>query len=229
MSNIQLYQGDCPKMMGELSDKECLDIKIRRLYVEEKCTLRKVGKIIGKDHHYVKRRLEAMGVPIDEKSRKRDPLSIEHRKKISEKHMGIKGYWNGKKMPLITRYKNMLTHTNWNVDLSFLTQFDDIEKLKCLNKMLSRERISVHFDTEKYKKFVEKFYYDENFNKQFEYFTESKNKWDMPSLDHIIPLSKGGTWDLDNLQIISWFENRAKCDMDNDEFNTMIERYFKHL
>ena len=93
--------------------------------------------------------------------------------------------------------------------------------------MLSRDRVSVHFDTEKYKLFIEKFYNDEKFNKQFECYLSSGSKWDMPSLDHIISLSKGGTWDLDNLQIISWFENRAKCDMNNEEFEEMIHKYFK--
>ena len=29
-------------------------------------------------------------------------------------------------------------------------------------------------------------------------------------------------------QIISWFENRAKCDMDNEEFQNMIRKYFQN-
>ena len=129
-------------------------------------------------------------------------------------------------MPIESLYKNMVNHIRWDVDLDFLTKYDDIQRLKCLNKMLTRDRVAVHFDTEKYKLFIEKFYYDTKFINQFECYLESKSKWDMPSLDHIIPLSKGGTWDLDNLQILSWFENRAKCDMNNEEFNMMIEKYF---
>ena len=49
----------------------------------------------------------------------------------------------------------------------------------------------------------------------------------MPSLDHIIPISRGGSWELDNLQIISWFENRAKCDMTQQELYNMINKYWR--
>ncbi len=37
-------------------------------------------------------------------------------------------------------------------------------------------------------------------------------------LDHKIPISKGGTYDIENLQILTWFENRAKCDMTQEEW-----------
>lgn len=197
------------------------------MYVDEKFTLRKVGRIIGKDHHYIKRRLVTMGVEITRKDRKHEPISEETRRKISKSAKGRVPPWTGKKMPKSAIYKNMLTHIRWDISLDFLTQFDNIEKLKCLNKMLFK-RTPENFSTENYKLFITKFYYDEKFNKQFNYFSESKNKWDMPSLDHIIPLSKGGTWDLDNLQILSWFENRAKCNMDNQEFDIMINRYFRN-
>ena len=39
-----------------------------------------------------------------------------------------------------------------------------------------------------------------------------------PSVDHIKPSSIGGTYDLDNLQFLTWFENRAKNDMSMDEW-----------
>lgn len=201
--------------------------EIKRLYVEEKFTLRRVGKAIGKDHHFVKRKLQEMGIEITTKDRTREPITEEHKRKISEKLKGRVGTNKGKKMSIEAKYKNMVAHIQWDVDLVFLKQFDDIEKLKCLNRMLSRDRVSKNFDTNKYKQFIKKFYNDENFNKQFEYYLTSKNKWDMPSLDHIIPISKGGTWDLNNLQIISWFENRAKCDMNNEEFEEKIHKYFQ--
>lgn len=215
--------------MSIMSDNKLLQGEndlIKRLYVEECYTLRKVGRIVGRNHHYVKRRLQEMGIEITQKGRKRDPFSEQHNKKISAASKGRPCFWGGKHMPLESKYKNMFTHIQWDVDLAFLMKFDNIEKLKQLNKLLTRNRVSVHFDTEKYKLFIEKFYYDERFNRQFNYYALSKNNWDRPSLDHIIPLSKGGTWDLDNLQIISWFENRAKCNMCEDEFEFMIKRYF---
>ena len=234
ISNIQSIQNNCCENAKDICDTNTnmtqiknLDEEIKRLYVDEKFTLRKVGRIIGKDHHYIKRRLVTMGIEITRKDRKHEPISEETRRKISKSTKGRVSSWTGKKMPKSAIYKNMLTHIRWDISLDFLTQFDNIEKLKCLNKMLFK-RTPENFGTKNYKLFITKFYYDEKFNKQFNYFSESKNKWDMPSLDHIIPLSKGGTWDLDNLQILSWFENRAKCNMDNQEFDIMIDKYFRN-
>ena len=119
----------------------------------------------------------------------------------------------------------MQAHMKFSVELEFLKRFDDIERLKCLNKLITRDRVKIHFDMEKYKAFVEKFYEDKEFIRRFEIYSETKNKWDLPSLDHIIPLSKGGTWDLENLRIISWFENRAKCDLTIEEFDSLVKRY----
>ena len=105
-------------------------------------------------------------------------------------------------------------------------KFEDIEKLKMLNGMLTRKRVSEHFDTEKYKDFIEKFYNDKSFQKCYENFLNTGNKYDKPQLDHIMPLSRGGTWNLDNLQIISWFENRAKCDLTEEEFEEFKKKYW---
>ncbi len=198
----------------------------KRLYVDECYTLRMIAKKFNTNHHFVRRRLVEMGVGITNKGRAREPFTYEHRKRISEKAKGRPSYWKGKKHTKRMLYLNMLAHMQWTVDLDFLMQFDDIERLKVLNRLLTRARISEHFDTAKYMRFIEKFYHDEKFIRQLELFTESNNKYDRPSLDHIIPLSRGGTWDLDNLQIISWFDNRAKCDMTQDEYEAMKKRYW---
>lgn len=198
----------------------------KRLYEEEGYTLRMIAEKFSTNHHFVRRRLVEMNVEITQLGRKRKPFSEEHKKKISMATKGRSVPWKGKKMPRILVYKNMLTHLKWNVTLDFLLQFENINKLKCLNRMLSRDRISVHFDSEKYQQFIEKFYYDESFNRQFEIFQNSDNKYDRPSLDHIIPLSRGGNWELKNLQIISWFDNRAKADMTQEEYDEMRKKYW---
>ena len=51
-----------------------------------------------------------------------------------------------------------------------------------------------------------------------------------PSLDHIIPISQGGKSCFDNFQILTWFENRCKNDMTQEEWDKIknnIWRYFR--
>jgi 5-methylcytosine-specific restriction endonuclease McrA len=117
----------------------------------------------------------------------------------------------GTRQSIDTLYKNMKNHLHWNIELDFLKQFQDFNKLKAVNRLLNRDRVSVNFDDKKYKDFVCKFYYDAQFNNVYRlYLDNNKSSWAMPSLDHIVPLSRGGTWELDNLQVLSWAENRAK-------------------
>lgn len=211
--------------MFELNKDE-LNREIKRLYVEEKYSMRKIGRILKRDHHYIKRRLEEEGIEITQRGRIRDPFSDETKRKMSEKAKQRGANNQGVKMSIKAVYKNMRAHLKYDIELDWLMQFKNIEKLKCLNKILSRDRVCIHFNSEKYKMFIEKFYYDTNFNKQFEIYCVTRDKWDLPSLDHVLPLSKGGTWDLDNLQIISWFENRAKCDLQMKKFEELIRKYF---
>ena len=199
----------------------------KRLYVEEGYTLRMIAEKFNINHHFVRRRLIKMGIEITREGRIRKPFTEEHIRKISETSKGRPGFWKGKKLPKHTLYLNMLSHMHWEVDLAFLVQFDDVERLKALNKLLTRNRVSEHFNTDKYKRFIERFYSDETFIRQMQLYQESGNKYDRPSLDHIIPLARGGTWDLDNLQIISWFDNRAKCDMTQEEYDAMKEKYWR--
>lgn len=221
--------------MNQMKEATAMYEEMKRLYVQEGYSLRQIADTFGTNHHFVKRRLVEAGVDVSKgnwkhkphsSGYKRKPFSAEHRRKLSESSKGRPCVWKGKKMPKASLYKNMLNHIRWDVSLDYLQQFNDIERLKALNKLLSRDRVAVHFDTDKYKQFIDRFYYDESFNKQFDVFQSTGNKYDRPSIDHIIPLSRGGTWDLENLQIISWFENRCKCDMTPDEYNDMVRKYF---
>ena len=122
-------------------------------------------------------------------------------------------------MPLESLYKNMRAHLKYEVSLDFLQQYE-IEKLKCLNKLIVRgDRISKEFDAEIYMNYIKKFYHDTKFNRVYDIWSNSdKNKWALPSLDHIIPLSRGGDNSLNNLQVLTWFENKSKFTMTQEEW-----------
>ena len=81
-----------------------------------------------------------------------------------------------------------------------------------------------------YVEFIEKFYNDDQFNSIYNKWVHSgKQKYFMPSVDHILPKAKGGTNAVDNLQILSWFENRCKNDMSQEDWNILknnIQEYF---
>ena len=75
-----------------------------------------------------------------------------------------------------------------------------------------------------------KFYDDIQFNRIYKIWVDSNfEPYKRPSLDHIVPKAKGGTNDLENLQFLSWFENRCKNDMTQLEWNEIkknINKYF---
>ena len=198
-------------------------LDIIKLYTVDMWTLRMIADKYNTDHHRIKKVLTKHGIEITRNGRKRKPFTNEHRKRISEATKGRASWSIGKKMPRDAVLKNMLAHLQWNVELDWLRKFD-IDKLKILNGMLSRKRDSVNFNTEKYIDFVEKFYNSQCFNDSYNlYIKYNKNSWFKPSLDHIIPVSKGGTYEFDNLQILTWAENRAKCNMNSYEWNLLIE------
>jgi hypothetical protein len=50
-----------------------------------------------------------------------------------------------------------------------------------------------------------------------------------PYIDHITPKSKGGTNALSNLQFLSWFENRCKNDMSQEEWDEMKSNILEYF
>lgn len=168
----------------------------------------------------IKRRLIANGVTITRKGRVKRVFTEQHRKNISE---GCKGRisWNkNKKMHKKLLYKNMSAHLKYNINLKWLIKFDDIEKLKFLNRVISRHR--KYFNRQRYYHFIEKFYKDKIFNKIYKkWLLSNQNRWLRPSIDHIKPRSRGGGFDIINLRFVTWFENRAKADMNLEEWENI--------
>lgn len=113
-----------------------------------------------------------------------------------------------------------------NIDASFFQNFNDMEKLRMLSCFASRLEPK---NDDFYIKFINKFYNDEKFNIILSEYRKTKNRLKKPSVDHIIPVSKGGTNDLDNLRFITYFENLARNNTDLEEWEEIkknIGEYF---
>lgn len=180
------------------------------------------------DHHKIKRILEKENIKITRRNTLKK-FTQEHKDKISSACRGRKVWSTGKKMPMDSRFKNMKNHLKYDVDLVWLSGFDDIEKLKYLNHSISRKRDYAGFTTEIYQQFIERFYYDKKFNILYKKWIETKDKWIKPSLDHVESKARGGTLLLNNLQFISWFENRAKVDIPQCDWDIMKKRVKYYL
>lgn len=190
--------------------------KIIKLYVDDCYTLRRIAEEFNTNHHMIKRILIKNNIEITQKGRKRKPFSDEHKRKISEATKGRKSYWQGKKMPEESVRKNMVSHMYFNITIDDIKEYTDFDKLKFLTRSISR--YLKHFDTkEKYLGYIDKFYHDNKFNIIYlTWIKNNKNKWYMPSLDHKKSKSNEGNYELDNLQFLTWFENRAKAEMNQD-------------
>lgn len=127
-------------------------------------------------------------------------------------------------------YNNMAKHLRFDIDHKWLMQFEDINKVKVLNRCISMRDKRWRMNTEWYKEYLLKFYYDNQFNLIYKKWIElGKSYYLRPSIDHINPKAKWWENDLDNLQFLTWFENRCKNDMTQTEWNLLkknINHYF---
>lgn len=117
------------------------------------------------------------------------------------------------------------------VDVSdeYLNQYEDFEKFLLIHKALIRTSGNdgqyYKNNNNEYKQIIDYFYHDEQFNAVYDFWLshqladETFYDWAKPSLDHIIPSSKGGTNTLNNFQFLTTFENLAKRDMTMTEWN----------
>lgn len=125
------------------------------------------------------------------------------------------------------KIRAFLASARKEIDEDYLYSFNDFEKFLFIHKMLTHIKDNYYgtkCNIEEYKKAIEYFYNDIQFNKVYSFWKgEEKGStfYDLakPSLDHILPLSKGGTSELKNLQVLTVLENLMKRDMTMEEWN----------
>lgn len=173
-------------------------------------TMRSIACGLGTNHKRISRILKRNGVEV-------------------RKAKNIRGY---RKFPCAKELlcNNMLTHLRFNVTMEWLLQFDDMEKLKTLNKCITNREGRFDEDDEWYIHYIEKFYFDPQFNLVYSrWIASGKQRYLKPSVDHIHPRSLQGGNDLDNLQFLSWFENRCKNDMSQEEWDAIKQNMQEYL
>jgi len=196
-----------------------MEKEVIKLYTEEKETLRFIADKFNTNHHKIKRILLKNWIGINNKDRKKRILTEEHKNKIWQSSKWRKSrLWMKATEDL--RRKNMIWHLKRNIALDDIKKYDDIDKLIFLNNVIWRHR-KYFLSSKKYIAYLDKFFYNDLFNKLYIQWIDSwKCKWRMPSLEHILPISRWWTFDLDNLTFTTWFENRAKAEMTLDEWNS---------
>lgn len=109
------------------------------------------------------------------------------------------------------------------IEREYLESFDDFDKFLFIHKAI-RSTVGIELLSKvQYKEYINYFYFDSQFNMIYNFWKKQERNntfydWAKPSLDHIIPRSRGGRNEKENLHFLTVFENLAKRDMTLDEW-----------
>lgn len=182
---------------------------ICRMYEQGK-SMRQIALAFNTNHKLISRILKSKNIQI------RKPLNLRGKKKFKTNKERL--------------YNNMATHLRFDITFEWFIQFDDVEKIKLLNDCITDRSGRWSENITWYKNYIIKFYGDKQFNYIYnEWISSGFEKYKKPSLDHIISKSQGGTNNIDNLQFLSWFENRCKNDMSQKEWDVLKKNINKYI
>lgn len=187
-----------------------MDVDLIVELYEKGDSMRSIADKLGTNHKLISRILKKSGVQT------REPKNLRGVKKFN--------------CEIERKYHNMATHLRFDVSVEWLMKFNDFDKLKLLNEVITNRSGRWDVSSTWYVNYIERFYGDEQFNIVYERWIDSgKERYKKPSLDHIVPKAKGGNNDIENLQFLSWFENRCKNNMSREDWDNLklnIQEYF---
>lgn len=142
------------------------------------------------------------------------------------KHNGYETYERGKKPPLSDDAKKKMMQAKFHEDdLIDLSGYDDYAKISFLSRRFSHYKWKWDLTFAR-TEFFDYFYHDEQFNHVFDVWVANEHhKLLTPSFDHIVPLTQGGDSSLTNLQCLPVWENRAKYNFSQDEWQAFKDRF----
>lgn len=135
------------------------------------------------------------------------------------KQYGYKTYARGKKPPLSNDAKKRMMQAKFHEDeVIDLSGYDDYAKISFLSRRFSHYRWKWELTFSR-SQFFEHFYHDRQFNQVFDVWqAHERHALLTPSFDHKTPLTQGGDSSLENLQCLPVWENRAKYNFSQDEW-----------
>lgn len=153
--------------------------------------------------------------------------------KIRFTYLNKNGNYTQKSCGCYKEIRHYLACCRDGITEDFLEQYSkNFDRYRFINSLLIHLSSGYYLqcDLEEYKKALDYFYHDEQFNKVYDFWNVRKKHedtfydWAKPSIDHITPLSKGGTDHISNLQILTVFENLNKRDMTMEEWNCFKQK-----
>lgn len=208
-----------------------IETSVITTYKPGETSLRKVAELCRTDHHRVKRILDKNNIPIIKAKSKR---CEKYQKQIDvkesyEKRLQSINTTNISDIDI--RLFKAMSCKNDKLPLEFLlTNFSDYDKIHTLTEIRRSccDKRNINKESIELQNYYLKYYNDPLFDRLYkQYLDNNKDKWYKPSLDHITPVISGGNNSLDNLEMMSWFENKSKGKKTKDEWIKIKELIFK--